>query len=123
VNGDSILDAVAAGSALVVLRGTGTGALSPAVTVASDAGLTDVAVADINGDGRPDIVVTGSTGLSVFTAQASGGYTRRDLDAGTNPSDVAIVDVDHDGAPDALLLNRNTPEARGNVNVFFNDSL
>lgn len=57
-NGD--VDVVTVGSQLSVLANDGFGVLSPAFTTALGTPQTNAYVADVNGDGRPDIILTGS---------------------------------------------------------------
>jgi VCBS repeat-containing protein len=63
VNGDGRLDLVTAnqgsgGSTVTVLRGNGNGTFQSAVNFAIPANPTSLAVADVNGDGRPDLVMS-----------------------------------------------------------------
>jgi hypothetical protein len=79
LNGDGKTDLVALnGSHLSVLLGNGDGTFQPPLTVgvsvpspppgSSDfeAGVTSVAIGDLNGDGKPDLVANGGTQYSVF---------------------------------------------------------
>ena len=104
-------DGIGAPGAVVLLQnppGSATPFAAP-VTFSTDSAVS-VAVADLNGDGLPDIVVTsgyqnanavevlintttkGSTALSFDTAVAYAGYG--------NPASVAIGDLNHDSLPD-----------------------
>ncbi len=104
------------GTAVDVLFGNGDGTFQPAVTYASG-GLdaNSVAVADINGDGKPDIIVTNSCADSTCangnvgvllgncdgTFQPAVTYGSGGLDADS----VAVADVNGDGKPDLLVAN------------------
>ncbi len=72
-----------------------------------------MAVADLNADGRPDIVAarldTGS--LFVYLNDGRGGFTTAGsspVAAGPSPEDVAIADVNGDGHLDVAVTNHET---------------
>ncbi len=89
-----------------------------------------MAIADLNGDGRPDLAITNglSANVSVLLNTTTPGATtpsyaaRTDFTTGNGPDAVAIGDFDGDGQPDlaianfgsnsvSMLLNRTTPGA------------
>jgi hypothetical protein len=120
VNGDGRPDALVANanaSKLLVLLNDGTGSFTlqaNAPSTGADGGPTSVAVADANGDGRPDALVTNSSkatlgvllndGTGSFTLQANSPSTG----AGTYPRSLAVADVNGDGRPDVLVGNEYT---------------
>jgi hypothetical protein len=61
-----------------------------------------IATADLNGDGRLDLVTANysSNSVSVLLDQGDGTYSRTDYAVSGNPIAVAIADVDGDGLPD-----------------------
>jgi len=72
---------------------------------------TGIAVADLNGDGHPDAVVTGgSSDVSVLLSQngvlqSAGGYSVGQ--AGALPQALAIGDVTNDGKPDVVVASQS----------------
>ena len=99
-----------------VLLGNGDGTFQPAATYAfAGTHTTSVAVADVNGDGKPDLVIsnlcadsncaTGSVAVMLGsgngTFQPALAYDSGGLDAYS----VAVGDVNGDGKPDLLVAN------------------
>ncbi len=75
-----------------------------------------IAIADIDGDGKPDLVVTNynSNTVSVFRNLSNSGNINSssfdikvDFTTGTNPSSIAITDLNGDGKPDLVVANYN----------------
>jgi Bacterial Ig-like domain (group 3)/FG-GAP-like repeat len=103
--------------AVAVLLGNGDGTFQPPVSYDSGGySAQSVAIADINGDGRPDLVVAnlcqdyntcGSGGLSVFLGNGDGtfGAPARYVSGGVSAESVAIADVNGDGHPDVVVAN------------------
>jgi hypothetical protein len=75
---------------------------------AGTSSVVDMAVADLNGDGAPDLaVVDGATKLTVFLGLAGGGFgtpTTTTL-ASRSLLAVALADTDGDGKPDFVLAD------------------
>jgi len=73
-----------------------------------------VAVADVNGDVKPDALLAnyGSNTLGVLLGDGAGGFTLRaaspSTGLGRTPRSVAVADMNGDGKPDALLANLNS---------------
>ena len=79
---------------------------------------TSVAVGDINGDGRPDLMITkrGSGSVTVLLGDGRGGFGAGvEYAAGTQPGHVLLADIKGDGRLDAVV----TDNATGSVNVLF----
>lgn len=67
-----------------------------------------VVVGDVNGDGRPDVIVGGelSNSVSAFLATEDGSFTKgQDLDAGSTRYAIHLADLNHDGRLDLVVAN------------------
>jgi FG-GAP-like repeat/FG-GAP repeat len=121
INGDGLPDLVfadlsASGNAIVMLQNAATpGQFMAPLDLATGAMTTSVAIGDLNGDGKPDIVATsydsnGNNGqVTIFFQSATtpgtfaAGVT---FPAGAQPQAVRIADVNGDGLPDLIVANR-----------------
>ena len=105
------------GGLVGVLLGNGDGTFQPAVTYLSGGTYTfGIAAADLNGDGKPDLVVTntGPHTVAVLLGNGDGTFQRASpLHGGEQPHSVVIADVNGDGQPDLVVdnLNVNSPSS------------
>jgi hypothetical protein len=110
VDGDGHADVVISwsadhhGGALSVLRGDGSGSLLPATDSSLGAPILDVTAADLNHDGRTDLVFTsecGAAGTAVSTGTAFALRVSTGCSAPSgSPIRPAVGDVNADGNPD-----------------------
>ena len=128
VNGDGKLDIIVGNGcadasapcdttgSVGVLLGNGDETFKAAVSYSSGGfSSVSVAVADVNGDGKPDIVVTslgtetqtGTGAVSVLFGNGNGTFQSAVTysSGGVNAGFVAIADVNGDGKPDLLVVN------------------
>jgi Na+-translocating ferredoxin:NAD+ oxidoreductase RnfD subunit len=83
------------------------------VTAASHAGLQvqgdGCVAADLNGNGRSDLVVTTTQGVDVLWNDGNGRFTERALDAHGWYTGAAVADVNGDGRPDVFVAGYSDP--------------
>jgi len=123
-NGDQRPDVIAVrataqGADFVVLPGAGTASLRAAVTVASAVPIefSFARSADLNGDGKRDLVLPGPAGASVYPGH--GDFTfGAPIELVTNgaPLDGIVADLDGDGRSDLITANGEG----GTVSIFMN---
>ena len=115
VNGDTRPDLVTANSGtntntVSVLLGTGAGVFGPKADYPTGLNPTSVALGDVNGDGRPDIVTANSdrntNTVSVLLGAGAGVFgPKTDFPTGMQPASVVLGDVNGDGRPDIVTAN------------------
>jgi len=113
-NDDSNVDlAVARGGAnndVIILKGNGDGTFANQLSVAVGTGTHDIAVLDVDGNGRDDLVVTNS-GDNNFTSikftNTSFAYAKANTTAGAGPSAIATGDI----------INSTAIDPNGNIDV------
>ncbi len=117
VNGDGKLDLVVAncgssacnsgGGVVGVLLGNGDGTFQPAVAYSSGGSATNisVAIADVDGDGKPDLICANDSGLAgVLLGNGDGTFqTAVTYSAGAGSQSMAAADVNKDGKVDLLV--------------------
>jgi len=121
INGDGkpdlvLADLSASGNAIVLLQDTATpGQFVAPLNLSTGAMTPSVAVGDLNGDGKPDVVAAnfdsnGNNGqVTIFFQNASSPGTFLapvSFPAGAQPQAVRIMDVNGDGLPDLVVANK-----------------
>jgi hypothetical protein len=115
VNGDGKIDIAVAGGGghnVAVSLGSGAGSFAPptvyAVGGGTPANTNDVKIADVNGDGRPDLIAVDSSGIVAVLLNLGAGSFAPEADytvvAGTSTAErVAVADLNNDGKPDLAV--------------------
>jgi hypothetical protein len=92
--------------AIGILAGVGDGRFANATNLPIASPATIVRVADLNGDGVPDLAILGPDGVTVALADGRGGFgSARTFDAGIDPTGLTIADINGDGVPDLVVGN------------------
>lgn len=101
-NGDAKLDFVVSGpSTNAVFFGQGDRTITSVDSTALSAGASGFSIADLNGDGRDDIVAhVGSSNAEVYHSDGAGSFTTTGITLGA--SSVGIADTNGDGALDII---------------------
>jgi hypothetical protein len=115
-NGDGNLDAATANSSsnnVSVVLGNGSGTFDPTTRVDYPAGTQplSIAAADVNGDGRLDLIVangsSNNVGVLLANSSGSGFNSMTTTPCGTDPIFVATADFNGDGKLDIVTANFN----------------
>ena len=141
VNGDGKIDIIVASCApnsgtcgssdgvVSVLLGNGNGTFQTAVSYDSGAATgVGLAVADVNGDGKPDLIVTnyggesnGDGAVAVLLGNGNGTFRPAALyDSGAQDANgLTVADLNGDGIPDILVANRCVSCSGGVLSILF----
>jgi len=121
-NLDLVLQGVSAGGAFVYL-GNGTGTFTYQVTLTDDFGFPGInLVADLNGDGIPDIAVLESDTLEIYLGQGGGAYaTPFEIGTGPSPGSLLVANV-HGQLASAGLPDIVAPDTSGGVMTLINQT-
>jgi hypothetical protein len=125
---DLVIANFGAGSVSVLLQDSSNSArFQPAIDISTGGAPTDIAVGDLDGDGRPDLAVAdGSVSGNVFILlqdPANPGHFLAPtvLSVVNAAAGVAIGDLDGDGKPDIVVTTADVNGNNGRVSIFFQD--
>jgi hypothetical protein len=125
LNGDGIPDIAVTNSQdntvmIFLASAPGTYPSTPTTTLAAGTFPTSVTIADLNGDGQRDLVVTNRNGgsITLFT-QSAGSYTPTTIStgAGSGPTSAAVADLNGDGIADVAVADGTDGAAGNSVTV------
>jgi len=108
-NGDGNADIAIIGESIAaVLLGNGQGGFENSSTFTDLDGVSGIAVGDVNGDGKPDLVISDVLqGASLWMGNGNGTFNGSEL-LGGNASDVVVADFNHDGKLDVATAFSDT---------------
>src|SRR5206468_4724822 len=108
-NADLVTEnAIESSGTVSVLLGNGDGSFGLKTDFATGSSPYSVAIGDLNGDGKPDLVVPnfGSNTVSVLLGSGNGSFgVKTDFGTGALPTSVAIGDLNGDGKPELAVTN------------------
>jgi hypothetical protein len=124
LNGDGNLDLILnteGGTGVVVYSGNGTGAFTSQVILKGPYGSNGFGVvADVNGDGIPDVLTLGADTLAVYLGEGSFTYASPfNIGTGPSPANILVEDL-HGQAPKTGLPDIVAPDFSGGVIVLLN---
>jgi fibronectin type 3 domain-containing protein len=140
VDGDGKPDLIVAnfsGNTVSVLKNTSTpgsitaSSFAPKIDFITGSEPICVAIGDVDGDGKPDLVVTNGNSNTVSVLRNTSTYgsitassfaAKVDFATGSVPEDIAIADLDGDGKPDLVTNGRDNTTSQF-LSVFKNTSM
>jgi hypothetical protein len=112
------------GNTLTVLTNNGDGVFGSNATYTVGSGPKCVIAADVNGDGKVDLIcgkLIGGSTILVLTNNGSGVFgSNSTCNVGINPGSVVAADVNGDGKLDLICANNTSP---GTLSVLINTSI
>lgn len=102
---------VATGNSISVLLGNGAGGFGPKTDYAAGNQPASIAIGDVNGDGKPDLMSSNwsASSLSVFLGDGLGGFgAKTDFATGSRPISGKLADLNGDNMLDAVVATWST---------------
>ncbi len=99
------------------------GSLLPGPTAAlpPNYSVTFLAIADVDGDGRKELVVgEGGNGVQIFRRDANGAWVSSAVIAATASARMRVADLNGDGRPDLVVFGNGSTGINGYVEVWLN---
>jgi hypothetical protein len=96
------------GKSISLFAGKGDGTFRAPLLIATGSNPTGIAVGDLNGDGKKDLVVADDSGngsITVLLNKGSGSFQAQNYTVGHNPDGVVLADFNHDGKRDIATDN------------------
>ena len=91
-----------------LLKGLGAGRFANPVTIPTASPARAIRVADLEGNGIPDVIILGTNTVSIYRGDGRGGLLPHPfftISAGLDPTGLTVADVNGDGHPDLLIGN------------------
>jgi uncharacterized protein (TIGR03437 family) len=129
LNGDGKLDVVTAfqgslSNQVAVLLGNGNGTFQAPLLSNTNTAPPMIAIADINGDGKPDLVLGDCCGLSEASEMFGNGdgtfQAEVHFPSGPSPAAIAIADFEDSGWPDLAIAGQVQSPGRGTLSILSN---
>lgn len=111
LDGDGIRDlVVGASTVLYILPGLGAGAFGPGALIGAGGSVVSLALADLNADSKPDVIVASSSGsIAIHYGNGLGGFLAPIITSyGFQPqahASLAVREINGDGIPDLAITN------------------
>ncbi|HKF97147.1 MAG TPA: VCBS repeat-containing protein [Steroidobacteraceae bacterium] len=121
---DLIIANFGSGSVSVFMHGASLGTFDTAVDVVTGGQPNHVVASDLNGDGKPDLVLadmssTGNAIVLLADPAHPGQFLAMNLPTGLTTPSVAVGDLDRDGFPDIVAAVYDSAGNNGAVMVFY----
>ena len=129
LNGDGKLDVFTAfqGSSsnqVAVLLGDGKGGFQAPLLSNTNTSPPMIAIADINGDGKPDLLLADCCGLSEASELFGNGdgtfHAEVQFPSGPSPTGIAVADFEDSGWPDLAVIGQVQSPVRGTLAILSN---